>query len=80
MASDAIAVGEGASEMPAQRRRRSQRLFGPVPIAGATGGVGGERADFLSALAAQEVDDIELQPSPEAATAKRVRVAARLQI
>src|SRR5437016_3409408 len=77
--SDAIAVDEASSDKPAQRRGRSGRLFEAIPLPAATGGIGSERADFVAALAAQQmtiVDDVELQPALEAVLPTRGRAAA----
>src|SRR5689334_6729469 len=77
--SDAIAVGEPSSDVPTLKRGRSGRLFGPVQMPGATGGIGSERTDFLEALAAQDmviVDDVELEPTPDAVSHSRGHAAA----
>ena len=74
--SDSITVGEISTDASVTRRGRSRRLFGPLPMPGATEGTSSERVDLLSALAAQEitiVDEVQLQPSLEAVPRTRRR-------
>lgn len=69
--SDALTVAETSAERSTAPRRRSERLFGPTPMPGGAGSIDSERAELLAAFAAQEmtiVDDVELQPTPAAAT------------
>src|SRR5262249_34877460 len=73
--SDAIAVVDSAPDLPPQRRARSGRLFGPVPMpstAAASSAI--EYPEFLAALTTQEmtiVDEVELEARPGAVSARR---------
>src|SRR5262249_12462959 len=73
--SDAIAVVDSAPHLPPQRRARSGRLFGPLPMpstAAASSAI--EYPEFLAALTTQEmtiVDEVELEARPGAVSARR---------